>query len=42
MRAFDDNSWPAKVAAALLDDLLAAIASGIQWRFEINHSTVSV
>jgi len=40
--ALDERTRAAEVAAALRDDLLAAIACGIQWRFEIDSSTARV
>lgn len=40
--SLDFGTWAAEVSPALRDDLLAAIACGIQRSFEINHATVRV
>jgi hypothetical protein len=41
-RTLDEHTRAAEVAAALVDNTLAAVASGIQRRVEIDHSTVRV
>jgi hypothetical protein len=38
----DERPGAAEIAEALHNNLLAAIACGIQWRLQIDHSTVSI
>jgi hypothetical protein len=40
--SLDERTRAAKIAAALRNNLVAAIMCGIQWRFEIDRATFRV